>query len=138
MRLKLNKSVPGVSGGQASGGSAGAAAAADGTSYMQPSAAATSDYYAASGEYYDNGSAFAQQHHSQEQQQQQQQQKLKLKARLSLQQQQSVEPRYTASGRVQRAASRGISRLIAEEGGVPQDHSLPAPPPGTDRWVMLL
>ncbi|WIA23544.1 hypothetical protein OEZ85_000275 [Tetradesmus obliquus] len=33
---------------------------------------------------------------------------------------------------VQRAASRGLARLIAEEGGVPQDHSLAAPPPGAD------
>jgi hypothetical protein len=37
-------------------------------------------------------------------------------------------PRYNASGRPMRAASKGLARLIAEEGGVPQDHSLAAPP----------
>eukprot|EP00878_Enallax_costatus_P006782 GHUV01007109.1.p1 GENE.GHUV01007109.1~~GHUV01007109.1.p1 ORF type:complete len:1248 (+),score=504.27 GHUV01007109.1:413-4156(+) len=143
MRLKFGKSVPGVSGAQGSGGSHGAAAAAAdgaGPSHLQPSAAATSEYYAPSAaEYIQNGTAFAaqqQQQYPSPQEQQSQQQKMRLKARLSLQQQPSNEPRYTATGRVQRAASRGISRLIAEEGGVPQDHSLPAPPPGTESRYM--
>lgn len=145
MRLKFGKSVPGVSGAQASGSSRGAAAA-DGAATLQyqPSAAASSEYYPANAaDHTQNGTAFAtaqQQQYSsppEQQSQQTQQQRVRLKARLSLQQQPSNEPRYTATGRVQRAASRGISRLIAEEGGVPQDHSLPAPPPGTERCADL-
>ncbi|KAF6251089.1 hypothetical protein COO60DRAFT_1629131 [Scenedesmus sp. NREL 46B-D3] len=73
---------------------------------------------------------YLQQQQSHSQQQQRQQLKLSVKARLAAPS--SNEPRYTASGRVQRAASRGLARLIAEEGGVPQDHSLAAPPPGAD------
>jgi hypothetical protein len=67
----------------------------------------------------------------QQQQQQQQAHKLKLqtKSKLGFADAGPQETRYTATGRVQRAASKGIARLIAEEGGVPQDHSLAAPPP---------
>jgi hypothetical protein len=62
---------------------------------------------------------------------QQRQSKLKLQtaSKLGFSSAADEGPRYTATGRVQRKASKGIARLIAEEGGVPQDHSLAAPPP---------
>jgi hypothetical protein len=72
------------------------------------------------------------QQYEQHQQHQQQQQvhKLKLQTKSKLGFDAAPqETRYTATGRVQRAASKGIARLIAEEGGVPQDHSFTAPPP---------
>jgi hypothetical protein len=82
---------------------------------------------------------YVQQYEQYQQQQQQQAHKLKLqtKSKLGFADAGPQETRYTATGRVQRAASKGIARLIAEEGGVPQDHSLAAPPPNVRCAQML-
>lgn len=72
---------------------------------------------------------YVQQYEQYQQQQAANKLKLQTKAKLGFAAASAQETRYTTTGRVQRAASKGIARLIAEEGGVPQDHSLAAPPP---------
>lgn len=71
---------------------------------------------------------YVQQYEKYQQQQQAHKLKLQTKSKLGFDAA-PQETRYTATGRVQRAASKGVARLVAEEGGVPQDHSFAAPPP---------